>query len=307
MARYCFYCGRALAPGEKCTCREDSKKKPNQSSSTSSAGPSFSGSKNTKSANTASSNRNSWFEGFRQRKQKASEPNRSSKKAHTVKTGRSAFKKPDRAALFAGLQQFMRYFTKPADTVRQSIQFSDKRKAFILLGIEALMGGFLLMGVSGQKYITSLFQLTIVQTNLHNPVISKLFLFAQGISMVISLHLVLTALLYLTIKIAARQTVDFIRLLTAISPISFYSALFMLLSLSALPGSMFYAIMLLIAGFGASTLVTHMTFKHLCQLDDNRTFGLTVVLMTAYAAVISLLISQIAPVLTTLFDMQLSL
>jgi hypothetical protein len=50
-----------------------------------------------------------------------------------------------------------------------------------------------------------------------------------------------------------------------------------------------------------------MTFKHLCQLDDNRTFGLTVVLMTAYAAVISLLISQIAPVLTTLFDMQLSL
>jgi hypothetical protein len=201
----------------------------------------------------------------------------------------------------------MRYFTKPADTVRQSIQFSDKRKAFILLGIEALMGGFLLMGVSGQKYITSLFQLTIVQTNLHNPVISKLFLFAQGISMVISLHLVLTALLYLTIKIAARQTVDFIRLLTAISPISFYSALFMLLSLSALPGSMFYAIMLLIAGFGASTLITHMTFKHLCQLDDNRTFGLTVVLMTAYAAVISLLISQIAPVLTTLFDMQLSL
>lgn len=314
MARYCFYCGRALSPGEKCTCREDSKKKTDsatgsdqQSSYAKSAESSSSYDAGGKSQSQSRSSA-SWADRFKQQRERsqASRAKARSTTASRPKT-KPIFRKPDKMAVFASMQQLIRFFTKPADTIRQAVQYADRRKAVILLGIESLTGGFLLAALSGKDEFSGLFQLTIIQTGSRSAALNNLFLFMQGFSLVLSMHLILASLLYFLLKVFVRQPVDFTRLISSISPISFYSALFLLMSSMAISGSMFYAVMLLVVCFGMTMMVMFITLRQLCQVDENRAAGLTALLMTAYAAVISLMISQIAPVLKTLFDMQLAL
>lgn len=312
MARYCFYCGRALSPGEKCTCREDSRKKTDsadgsdQQASHAKTTESFSkkdpatGSQANKRASS------SWAEKLNQQREK-NRTARAKAAAGVKPRSKPIFRKPDKMAVFASLQQFIRFFTKPADTVRQAVQFADRRKAVILLTVEGLTGGILMAALAAKDEISGLFQLTIIQTGSRSAILNGLFLFMQGVSLVLSLHLILAALLYFLLKIFVRQPVDFTRLISSISPISFYSAMFLLMSSMAMRGSMFYAVMLLVACFGMTMMMMFITLRQLCQIEENRAAGLTALLMTAYAAVISLMISQIAPVLKTLFDMQLAL
>ncbi len=314
MARYCFYCGRALSPGEKCTCREDSRKKTDSATGSDqqsghAGSTDYSGNKNTTGKRQErSSAKISWIDRFKQQRARSQAAKaRAQASSGNKPKPRPVFHRPDKMAVFASIQQLIRFFSKPADTVRQAVQYADRRKAVILLGIESLTGGFLLAALSGKAEINGLFQLTIVQTGSRSAAINNLFLFMQGVSLVLSMHLILASLLYFLMKIFVRQPVDFTRLISSISPISFYSALFLFMSAMAIRGSMFYAVMLLVACFGMTMMMMFITLRQLCQIDENRAAGLTALLMTAYAAVISLMISQIAPVLKTLFDMQLAL
>lgn len=313
MARYCFYCGRALSPGEKCTCREDSKNKtdatPGSNQQTSHAKKAdFNNNQNSRGKNQPNKASNSsWVDKLKQKTRNRSARSGTSKSTRRNINSKPLFSKPDKMAVFASLQQLVRFFTKPAETVRQAVQYADRRKAVILLSIESMAGGILLSALSGKEAFSGLFQLTIVQTGSRSAPLNTLFLFMQGVSLVLSMHLILASLLYFLLKLFLRQPVDFTRLISAISPVSFYSALFLLMSSMAIKGSMFYAVMLLVVCFGMTMMMMFITLRQLCQIDENKAAGYTALLMTAYAAIISLMVSQIAPVLKTLFDMQLAL
>ena len=305
MARYCFYCGRALSPGEKCTCREDT-----TSPEKADSGASRSGYNTDKSTNRAKKNNNST--GFNQassgswkNKFKNKYTSNKEKNFKHSKTKNKTFYKPDKAAIFAGFQQILRYFTRPADTIRQASQFADQRKAFLLLFIECIAGGFLFISMTRQSRLSALMELTIIKTGLRVTFMNNLFLFAQGIAFILCLHFIIIALIYTTLRFIARQPTDFIRLYSAISPVSFYSTIFIFMAISALSTSLVHAGFFLCCSFAISTIIIFLAIRQLCQLNENRALILSILLMVVYGAIISVLIGLTMPVLSTLFDMSI--
>lgn len=291
MARYCFYCGRALSPGEKCQCREKGNdpiaQKGTGESTDKQSGSSekFSASKKTKDS----------FFNFKHKPAAGKSKKKSFNSA-------SSFQMPDRMAVLTGLRQFARFFTRPVETIRQSAQYANKRKAVLLLLLNCVFGGFLLLAMSGQDQLGKIMQLTIVQTQLSNGFSNGIFMFIQGAGFTLSLYGLLLVLVYVVLRWIIRQPVDLIRLISALSPISFYSTIFVLLAILSLPGSLIHSALLLASTLAIVILTLFISLRQLSQLDENRIFSLIVLILIAYSAIVSLLFSLILPLLTTLFD-----
>jgi hypothetical protein len=295
MARYCFYCGRALSPGEKCQCREKgnepvAQKNSGEKARTKDKSDSFSAGRSPKSKKASDS--------FFKFKNKQTRGRKEKKRFNTA----SSFQMPDRIAIMTGLRQFAGFFTRPAETIRQSAQYANRRKAVLLLSLNCVFGGFMLLAMSRHEQLGKIMQLTIVQTQLSSGFFNSFFMFIQGVGFTLSLYGLLLVLVYIVLRWIVRQPVDLIRLISALAPINFYSTLFILLAIMSLSGSLIHSVLLLACALSITTLTLFISLRQLSHLDENRIFSLIILILIVYSALVSLLFSLILPLLATLFD-----
>lgn len=335
MARYCFYCGRALDAGEKCQCRTQSQAASSAQSSSeySAAGQPAAGAESREQSGKSSRRRsgrpaadrstnkskpsdNPFKAAFRssfgsdKAQGTTSQTDRQPKRkawAGSYATGHSATHtrpsiKLDKDAVWAGLHQFTRYLIKPADTIRQAAQFSDRRRAFVLLTIQSLLGGLFMLLSAYQPQIGTLLQLTITNTRINIPFLNGLFLFIQGMGLSLAAGLLMALLTYVLLRWVYHQPVDLIRLISALSPSVLYFTLFLLAALPAMTVSLIHSLLLIAAGFALAVIAVFLALRQLTGLDENKVFAMTAMILLVYAALMSMLLGLAVSFLSALLD-----
>jgi len=164
MARYCFYCGRELAAGERCHCKDTGTGTSYTNSGTGSSGPT--GGAGTKTAASGPSGNPSVKDhSKRQKKAKSSWKRRKEKAAEDFieKTGRFNARRFMRLKTFAdqtrtlfptfamGLKSIFEYFSRPATKTRQESMRAKRPLTYIHFLFVSLLTGVLalLMSRSG--------------------------------------------------------------------------------------------------------------------------------------------------------------
>jgi hypothetical protein len=310
MARFCFYCGRELLSGEKCQCRSNST--PDQGaartdSGSQSSGPSSAGQSAGPTGTSAKKARGrSFFNRFQHMKPK---PDTGNGRQYGSTAGRTSRQRrpPDLVTILTNLQQITRYFTRPADTIRQAAQFSDRRRTFLLLGTQAILGGAAMVLAAGQPQFTAILQLTIANSPQSLPFFSALFIFLQGFGLTLAANLLLILIDHLLLRYLYRQPVDLIRLLTAQSPAFLYFNLFSLSALLALPGSLISCLLMLIAGFALAGVAHFLALRQITGFDENRSFILLASILLVYATLLAMLFNLAMPVIKSLLDQSIVL
>jgi len=230
---------------------------------------------------------------------------KTSQSTRRTTTGRASSRqgfRPDPAALLTGLQQVSRYFQRPADTIRQSAQYANRRLTFILLAVQSLLGGIALLVASWQPQFAAMLQLTIVSTRQTQPLVSALFIFLQGMGITLIANLLLILIDHLVLRFLYRQPVDFRRLLAGQNPALLYFNLFMLSALLSLPGSLISSLLVLGAGFGIAAIAHFLALRQITGFDENRVFAVMAVVMLLYSSIMAMLFNLALPVLKSLLD-----
>ncbi len=230
---------------------------------------------------------------------------KTSQSTRRTTTGRASSRQgfhPDPAALLTGLQQASRYFQRPADTIRQSAQYANRRLTFILLAVQSLLGGIALLVASWQPQFAAMLQLTIVSTRQTQPLVSALFIFLQGMGITLIANLLLILIDHLVLRFLYRQPVDFRRLLAGQNPALLYFNLFMLSALLSLPGSLISSLLVLGAGFGIAAIAHFLALRQITGFDENRVFAVMAVVMLLYSSIMAMLFNLALPVLKSLLD-----
>lgn len=338
MARYCFYCGRQLSAGEKCGCRNTGKTSQSQQTQTSQStqqsqqneqnrgsqqnkggqqkqqarsGRAGQASDQTKPAGRQP--RHFWqqlvafFNPFTGPKGRPAAADRSKAGASPRQTAQAASNRgktgwPDRQALTTALYQAGRYFVRPVERIRQTVQSGSRTSVLVILLLNGIAGGFFLVLAAAQPHLQAVLSLNIAVVNNGTRFISQLFLFIQGFGISLAANLLLVLLYQLVLRYVFRQPAGFMRLLTGLSPAFFYSTLFMLGGMLTLMGSPFSALLMAAAGFALSALAQYLALRQLTGFDENRSFILIGFVLLIYTGVLSLLLNLSLPVLNALLD-----
>jgi hypothetical protein len=134
MAKFCFYCGQELAPGEKCKCRSTNgtvpPKEPNRRSSNASA------QQNTASAKTGKSDSSSGPKIHRGRKEKSARP--SFRLRTFTDQLRTLF-----PTFSSGVMSFASYLLRPATKIRQESLRAKRPFSLVTIAVFSIMTGLL--------------------------------------------------------------------------------------------------------------------------------------------------------------------
>lgn len=283
MARYCFYCGRALKSGEKCGCRTSVKEKKAQEEQQ----------EPTKKPGKPGGFKNI-FPRTRPSRSKAGRP------ARPARNFRS-FRLQEKPKLHLG-RNFISYLTRPADAAQQSPTAADTYIALLLLFILGVTGGLLLISGLRQPQLMLLLSLNTATATAANMSQSYWFLFVQGFGFCLSAALLLVFLYQIILKAAFRISLGFRSILTSLNPALFFSALFLLGTLLALPASVFSALLTLAAGLAVSVILQYLTMRQISRLDGNRSFMLVAFVQILLTSILSLLFNLALPVIKALLD-----
>lgn len=315
MARYCFYCGRELTTGEKCNCRSPG-------SGSHAAGKSQEAEKTgntTKNGKTKSSGgrpksaarKESFFKRifnpinpFATGKTERPSAGRQRQQARPQKARPVAQPRQPITAgsVFLGLQQFAAYLTRPADSVRSSLQKTNRRFVVIILALQGFCGGLFLLVAASRPMVRALLSLSNATATGAINFANGLFLFIQGFGVAIVATLLLALLYNLTLKFLYRHPVSFQDLLAVLSPATLYSSVFLLAALMTLSSSVFSALMLVVAGFAISAIAQYLAVREVGGTDDNRSFVLVTFVLLIYTSVLSLLLNLSLPMLLVLLE-----
>ena len=270
MARYCFYCGRELATNEKCNCRTH--------------------------AGTASATDNP-------KKQTEKPPKQAARP-----TARKPLRKPawNKAALMAAFQNTLRYFARPVDTIRQSVQAADSKRFLTLLLLHAALGGVSALLLSQLGTLDLLLQLTIAGS-ANNPTLAAVFMGIQGFGLTLVYDLILVVVTLLSLRYVFRADYTFIRVAGSLTPVIFYSILFTILALFSLSAVPISSLMTLAAGLAVSAIALYLALRQLTNYEENRCFMLTVFILLIYTSLIAMLLSLASPAINVLLDQTLPL
>ena len=339
MARYCFYCGRQLSAGEKCGCRNTGKTSQSQQTQTSQstqqsqqneqnrgsqqnrggqqqkqqARPGHAEQASGQAKTAGRQPRNLWrrlvaffnpFAGPTGRTAAAGRNKAGGSPRQTAQAANSRGKSgwPDRQALTAALYQAGRYFVRPVERIRQTVQSGSRTAVLVILLLNGITGGFFLVLAAAQPHLQAVLSLNIAVVNNGTRFISQLFLFIQGFGISLAANLLLTLLYQLVLRYVFHQPAGFMRLLNSLSPAVFYSTLFLLGGMLTLMGSPFSALLMAAAGFALSALAQYLAMRQLTGFDENRSFILISFVLLIYAGVLSLLLNLSLPVLNALLD-----
>lgn len=296
MARYCFYCGRELKPGEKCGCRTASQQDQPQTAQAS---------QNPKPDKARVSRQNSlfrrivrFFNPFAGQTQKTQRV-RSTAAPKAKKTGQPfRLSQNDRQVW----HQVVALLTRPADALSSVSQAGGALLPFVLLLLLGLAGGlFLIIGIR-QPQLQMILSLNTATATAGSVRQSDLFLLIQGFGMSLSFALLLVLTYHLALRTVFQTVFGLSRLLTALSPAFLYLALFLIAALLVLPGSVFSAFMILVAGFAVSAITQFLVMRHLTRFDDNRCFYLVALVLFIATGILALLLNLSLPILNALLD-----
>ena len=296
MARYCFYCGRELKTGEKCGCRSASQHDPPNP-----AQPKASVNPETNRQNSLFRRIIRFFNPFDSRSQ-GPRPYTRTAGAKTPKQRQYQSFRLDRKAGSQVWRQMLGFMTRPADAIMQSDRDGSTLMSLTLLALLGLSGGlFLIIGIR-QPQLQLILSLNMATAAVSVAPQSYWFLFIQGFGMALAGTLLLVLTYHLTLRAVFRTAVSFVRLLVSLSPAFLFTALFLVASLLVLPGSVFSALMMLVAGFGVSAVAQYLIVRRLTSFDDNRCFILVAFVLLIDTSILALLLNLSLPVLNVLLD-----
>jgi len=325
MARYCFYCGRELAAGEKCNCRSTGGTKSQaagQADDSGQAGRPAAGA--TADAGKAGSagkagNRRS-KQSIWQRIWQSFNPFVTSKRqtgptAAASRTAGGSDRGPtqagtrqnrsfrlDRATLLPELKQLVACLVQPAEGIRQVSQGDSRLAVLVTLLLRSVGSGILLVVISRTPLMRSLLDLSVVNVTAAGSAGSGLFLFLQGFSGSLAASLLLALIYQLALRYIFRQPIAYGRLLSALAPAWLYGSLFVIASLLTLPASFISALMLLTAGFAVAALAQFLALRLMTGMDENRVVILVAFVLVIDTGLIALLLNLALPVLLALMN-----
>ncbi len=339
MARYCFYCGRELATGEKCSCRVqpssgatkgsaaagsasagDRSTRSNAGSagsagtsgSTSSAGSAGSAGTTGRSSSASASSSSqsgpkakgpqgpSFWSRFQAQQAKSRQPKRPAGK------GSGSGRPVDWAVILAGLQQIGKYLARPVETIRQSVQYANTNRLMAFLMIHAVLGGFAVLAVGRQGTLDLMMQLTVVGS-ADNSLLETIFLFFQGVGLTLTLDLLLILITHLALRYVFRAGFSFNRIATSFVPVIFYQALFLLLAIFSLTTIPISSLMTLAAGLAVAAVALYLALRQLTNFEENRCFMLLTFILIIFTSVLAMVLSLALPVFKVLLDQTLPL
>ncbi|MDW7659700.1 MAG: hypothetical protein SCM11_21225 [Bacillota bacterium] len=296
MARFCFYCGRELKTGEKCGCRTASQhEQPNLSQH--------------KTATKPEKNRQNslfhrlvrFFNPFAGKSQ-GPRPYVQPTQKKTSKQRQYQSFRLDRMTKSQVWQQMRTFMTRPVDAIEQADREGSVLLSLTLLALLGLSGGlFLVIGIR-QPQLQMILSLNSATASAGSAAQSYWFLFIQGFGMGLVVALLLVLTYHLALRAVFRTAVSFVRLLISLSPACLFMALFLVASLLVLPGSVFSAFMMLVAGFGVSAIAQYLVMRRLTSFDDNRCFILVSFVLLIDTSILALLLNLALPVLNVLLD-----
>jgi hypothetical protein len=296
VARYCFYCGRELKSGEKCGCR----------SSTRAAGAQKATSDKSDQPNPARPAKKSlltrlvdFFNPFRTRSEFPNKTTRYQYKKST-KSRAQSFRLDREKGSFA-IKQIIRYVSHPVDTTRQ-VDLSKGHQAWLFLFIAGLVGGFFIVLGIRQPYLAVLLSLNTATAVSQSLTAVDLFLWVQGFGMTLAGSLLLVLVYHVVLRMVFRLRLTYSLLLKGLSPALFYMALFACAALLLLSYSFFSALLLLVAGFGISTVTQYLAIRRLTSFNENRSFILVALVLFIFSGVMALIFNESLPVLNALLD-----
>jgi len=321
MARYCFYCGRQLNPGEKCGCRaaggtnhDQQTQQTQQAQQTQQTKQTTSnqGKQNHAAGQKSNPTQAKWY----QRLVQFFNPFSSRGKGSPAHSARSAGPKKqqnrtrrpfqpirfNRQTFFTALQQAGQYLIRPADRIRMAVTSGSNLSVLVILIVKGILGGIFMLTAVRQPHLQAILSLNIATVNSGWNFGSQLFLFIQGFGIDLAANLLLVLLYYLVLRYVFRRPAGFRQLLCGLSPAFLYLSIFMLGGLMTLAGSLFSALLMLAAGFAFSTVAQYLAIRQMTGFDDNRNFILTGFVLLIYSSVLSLLLNLSLPVLNALLD-----
>jgi hypothetical protein len=305
MARFCFYCGRALANGEKCDCRTQDR------SAGSSSGDAAGG-----SARAAESAGGSQSTGNRAAGN-ADRTGRSGK----AKTGwqqgayRAASGRPQRARPFnlngaslrAMLYSLGQYIVRPVESVRLAAAETARQPVLLVLILQGAAGGLFLLASARQTIMQALLALNISTAQTSASFINSLFIFIQGFGISLAASLLVALLYHLAMRFLFHQPAGFLRLLAALSPAFLYSAIFLFAAFFTLAASIFNAAMLILVGFAIAALLHFLALRQISGMDDNRVLTLVIFVLVLFTGILAMLLNLSLPVLRILADQSVTI
>lgn len=327
MARFCFYCGRALADGEKCTCRSQDSQADSASSQATGqatgqpAGGRSSGNPASATAGaaggTASSSgsraaRSPAAAGFAEKARRFFRTNNlfgtESKQQHGNRQ-QSTSRRVDLS--WAGIRQTLRhlaqYLIRPADSVRLAAQETERQPVLLVLTIQSVAGGFFLLAAARQSVMQALLSLNISSVQGSVGFINGLFIFVQGFGVSLASSLLIVLLYHLALRYLFRQQSSFRQLLAALCPAFLYSAVFLLAALFALAASIFNAVMLIFVGFAIGAILHFLALRKVAGMAEDRVLTLVIFVLVLFTGIMAILLNLSLPVLRILVDQSVTI
>lgn len=296
MARYCFYCGRELKPGEKCGCRTAARQ--DQSIPTQASQRPKTGKTRVNRQDGLFRRIVRFFNPFAGQAQ-TRQPGHNAAAPKAKKTGQPfRLNQKDRQIW----RQIVAFLTRPADTISLAGQAGSALLPLVLLLLLGLAGGlFLIIGIR-QPQLQMILSLNTATATAGSVRQSDWFLLIQGFGMSLAVALLIALTYHLALRIVFHTVFGLSRLVTALSPAFLYLALFLIAALPVLPGSVFSALMMLVTGFAVSAITQYLVMRRLTNFDDNRCFYLVALVLFIDTGFLALLLNLSLPILNALLD-----
>jgi hypothetical protein len=331
MARYCFYCGRELTTGEKCACRTSgassdgtegqTEQKKTQRASASASGSRTGSASENRSTGAAAGRKgpDSIFKRFIQffnpfaptggtqsshQRPKAETKNSrpACKTSYKRQSGRPGSLGLNWQRIKPSLVQAGQYLVRPADSIGQAALGSVRQPLVLVLVLKGIGGGFFLLSAAHQSFLQTLLSLNVISIWESSDFLNGLSIFTQGFIITLADSLFIALLYYLALRFLFRNPTGFQRLMNALCPSFFYTAIFFFASLLTLSTSVFNAAMLLLVGFAVSALAQFLAMRKIMGMDDNRSLSLVVLIQILYSGVLAILLNLALPLLRALVD-----
>ncbi|NCC84469.1 MAG: hypothetical protein EOM03_10130 [Clostridia bacterium] len=318
MARYCFYCGKELGAGERCSCRtagssayrpefhqqnqaaEGSADRAKPASDT--AGPTADPKQSADT--TAQAKSANKFKAFWQDKKSAFKTDAAARKqARTARSGGNSFKqgrfnqerlKQGALTGLSGAFTFLHsLFTKPTEVISGARKAGRVRLLVVYL-LEAMI--FSLLVLTFVRY-SNLTRIAMLREPDASAVIiwDPLSTIIRGFSTAIIVSTLRVLISMLIFRFVGRQRLSFETLLRAYLPGTYYEIIVMLLAVFFVAGSGLQALVMLLAAFALRSVVDTLSLKATVQLSEDRLLVQSSIIYIAVFLALALLINFSVP------------
>lgn len=325
MARYCFYCGRALAQGERCSCRtargsnfrpEFHEKKDANSASDSASGTAAAAAegktgetasspdssyKNTHSATSAGSenkkNRRS-RRGFRERFA-AWRADRVNERQARKSRRKQAAGRREAFTWRSGLNFIHQLFTRPTAIIASS-SHAGRTKLVVTYLLEALVFSLIVLTFVRFSSLTRIAMLREMKLNNDSLWQSAGLAMFRGFIAALILSFLRVLISRLIFRFVGRQRVAMEDLYRAFLPGTYYEILFMLIALIFVSGTGLQALVMMLCAFAVRAMIDTLSLRDTVQLSTDRLLFQSAVIHFILFIALAFLLNFVVPSLSGL-------